>query len=84
MTVLINPLVQIKKSMTLIYLIEKMADTLTLIRGHKLKCGLKLRQQASLIYNKWSSLRDRFSRWRRKGKKRIIPSRAGPKYDRHP
>lgn len=32
----------------------------TLIRGHKLKRGLKLRQQASLIYNKWSSLRDRF------------------------
>lgn len=62
---------------------EKMAET-TLIRGHKLKRGLKLRQQASLIYNKWwSSLGDRFRDGGAK-EKRIIRSGAGPKYDRHP
>lgn len=52
--------IQIKKSST--YLpCRKNSGECTLIRDHKLKRSLKLRQQASLIYNKWwSSLQDRF------------------------
>lgn len=46
---------QIKKS--LIYLSgKKWRRVYVLIRYHKLNRGLKLRQQASLIYNKWWSL----------------------------
>lgn len=63
---------------------EKNAETI-LIHDYKFKPGLKLRQQASLIYNKWwSSLETGSGRDGGVKGKRIIRYEAGPKYDRHP
>lgn len=71
--------IQIKKSSTYLSC-RKYSEECTLIRDHKLKQGLKLRQQASLIYNKWwSSLRDRFRDGGVKEKKKNNPVQSGSK-----